>query len=162
MNKKQTDILKDYILHSALHMLTLEEQWLKQICAKDLSVRELHVIEAVVCLSDSGRNTMAEIARYLRLSPASLTAAVNVLVKKEYLEREYSVKDRRVIYVKATDSGNAANRKYLDFVKNMMYYIGKDLDEQSADKLIEAVLKISDFFEKGAAGELIAQEFNNC
>ena len=80
MNKKQIDILNDYFLHTALHLLTLEEQCLRKACSKDLSIRELHVLEAVSSLRGAGRNTMAEIARYLHLSPASLPTAVNVLV----------------------------------------------------------------------------------
>ena len=41
MNKKQIDILNDYFLHSALHMMSLEEQCLRKVCADDLSIREL-------------------------------------------------------------------------------------------------------------------------
>ena len=105
MKKKQIDILNDYFLHTALHLLTLEEQCLRKACSKDLSIRELHVLEAVSSLRGSGRNTMAEIARYLHLSPASLTTAVNVLVKKEFVTRSYSPVDRRVIYVELSESG---------------------------------------------------------
>ena len=149
MNKKQTDILNDYFLHSALHLLTLEEQCLRKKCAEDLSLRELHVIEAVEALSESGKNTMAEIARYLRLSPASLTTAVNVLVKKEYLVRDYSPVDRRVIYVRLTEKGKAANRIYLDFVREMICCITEDIDEQSADRMIESLMKMGEYLEEG-------------
>lgn len=148
MNKKQTDILNDYFLHSALHLITLEEQCLRKICAEDLSIRELHVLEAVSALTESGRNTMAEIARYLRLSPASLTTAVNVLVKKEYIVRDYSPVDRRVIYVKLTEKGTDANRKYLDFVKEMICRVTGDLDEQTADGMIESLLKLCEYLEE--------------
>lgn len=150
MNKKQLDILNDYFLHSALHLMTLEEQCLRKKCAKDLSIRELHVIEAVAALTEKGKNTMAEIARYLHLSPASLTTAVNVLVRKEYLLREYSAVDRRVIYVQLTDQGMEANRRYLDFVREMICSITKDLDEQSADSMIAALLSLSEYLESGA------------
>lgn len=150
MNKKQTDILNDYFLHSALHLLTLEEQCLRKSCAADLSVRELHVIEAVAALSESGNNTMAEIARYLHLSPASLTTAVNVLVKKEYIVRDYSPVDRRVIYVRLTEKGTAANRCYLDFVRDMICRVTEKVDEQSADSMIEAMLRLSEYLEDGS------------
>ena len=150
MNKKQTDILNDYFLHSALHLLTLEEQCLRKSCASDLSVRELHVIEAVAALGESGKNTMAEIARYLHLSPASLTTAVNVLVKKEYIVRDYSPVDRRVIYVRLTEKGIDANRSYLDFVREMICRVTENVDEQSADSMIEAMLKLSEYLEGGA------------
>lgn len=149
MNKKQIDILNDYFLHSALHMMTLEEQCLRKVCAEDLSVRELHVIEAVSVLRSQHRNTMAEIAKYLHLSPASLTTAVNTLVRKEYLERDYSPADRRVIFVETTEKGAEANRKYLDFVRQMIWYISRDIDEQTSDTMIEAILKLSEFLESG-------------
>ena len=67
MNKKQNDILTDYMLHSALHFITLQEQYLRRVCEKDLSLRELHVLEAVASLEDAKKNTMAEVARYLHL-----------------------------------------------------------------------------------------------
>lgn len=154
MNKKQTEILSDYVLHTALHMITLEEQCLKRVCASDLSVRELHVIEAVSSLSNAGKNTMAEVAKYLHVSPASLTSAVNVLVKKGYIVREYSPIDRRVIYITLTESGEVVNRKYLDFVRDLMLYIGRDLDEETADRMIDTIMKAVDYFERAADGDL--------
>lgn len=153
MNKKQTDILNDYVLHSALHLITLEEQYLRKTCEKDLSLRELHVLEAVSSLEDTKKNTMAEIARYLKLSPASLTTAVNTLVKKKYLVREYSSDDRRVIYVELTETGRDANRKYLEFVKKLVVFIGKDLDEAAADGMIESLIKVNEYLEKSEENE---------
>ena len=150
MNKKQIDILNDYFLHSALHVLSMEEQCLRRACAKDLSIRELHVLEAVASLRCHGKNTMAEIARYLHLSPASLTTAVNVLVKKGYVSRSYSPNDRRVIFVDLTDAGEEANRKYLDFVREMILEVGRDLDEESADSMISSILNLSDYLESNA------------
>ncbi|MBQ2545707.1 MAG: MarR family transcriptional regulator [Clostridia bacterium] len=150
MNKKQIDILNDYFLHTALHLLTLEEQCLRKACSKDLSIRELHVLEAVSSLRGAGRNTMAEIARYLHLSPASLTTAVNVLVKKEFVTRSYSPVDRRVIYVELTESGEASNRKYLDFVRDMIRTVGRDLDEENTDAMIASILSLTEYLEKNA------------
>lgn len=152
MNKKQIDILNDFFLHSALHMMTLEEQCLRKVCEPDLSIKELHVIEAVSCLSGEGGNTMAEIAKYLHISPASLTTAVNVLVQKKYIDREYSSDDRRVILLTLTESGMNANRRYLDFVRKIIYYIGRDLDEGASDAMIGALLKLSECLENGADG----------
>lgn len=148
MNKKQIDILNDYFLHSLLRLISQEEQCLRRLCAPDLSIRELHVIEAAACLFRDERSTMAEIARYLHLSPASLSTAVNVLVKKGYLEREYSSEDRRVIRIRLTETGEAANRAYLDFVRNMIYEISSDLDEDVADQMIETFFRLSDYLDR--------------
>ena len=130
--------------------MTLEEQCLRKACSKDLSIRELHVLEAVSSLRGSGRNTMAEIARYLHLSPASLTTAVNVLVKKEFVTRSYSPVDRRVIYVELSESGEEANRKYLDFVRDMIRTVGRDLDEENTDAMIASIISLTEYLEKNA------------
>ena len=144
------EILNDYFLHSVLHLLSLEEQCLRKICAKDLSIRELHVLEAVSSLRESGRNTMAEIARYLHLSPASLTTAVNVLVKKNYVSRRYSPTDRRVIYVDLSETGEEANRKYLDFIRDLIGEVSRGMDEESADSMISSILSLSEYLENNA------------
>lgn len=148
MNKKQIDILNDYFLHSALRLISQEEQCLRRICSPDLSIRELHVVEAVAHLQTDSRSTMAEIARYLHISPASLTTAVNVLVKKGYLDRMYSAEDRRVIHVRLTEAGEKANRTYLDFVRQMLYDVSSDLDEDVADQMIEVLLRLSDYLDR--------------
>ena len=153
MNEKQIDLLNDYFLHSALHLLTMEEQCLRKACSRDLSLRELHVLEAVASLRSSARNTMAEIARYLRLSPASLTTAVTVLVKKGYLNRRYSPNDRRVIFVDLTGTGEAANRRYLDFIREMILTVGGGLDEEAADSIISSILRLSDYLASNADEE---------
>ena len=46
---------------------------------------------------------MANIARNLSLTPGALSVAVNALVNKGYLERSYTAKDRRVIYITVTE-----------------------------------------------------------
>ena len=150
MNQKQIGILNDYFLHSALRLLSLEEQCLRRSCSKDLSVRELHVLEAVSSLRSSGKNTMAEIAKYLHLSPASLTTAINVLVNKGYVARSYSPVDRRVIFVELTETGEDANRRYLDFVRDMILSVADGLDEESADTLISTILNLSEYLEANA------------
>ncbi|MBR4000075.1 MAG: winged helix-turn-helix transcriptional regulator [Clostridia bacterium] len=150
MNKKQTETLNDFFLHSALYLLTLEEQCLRKCCASDLSIRELHVLEAVSEQTKTGKNTMAEIAKYLKLSPASLTTAVNVLVKKGYIVRDYSPLDRRVIFVRLTEKGSEANSRYLDFVRDMIGSACENLDEAGAEKTIEVMTKLREYLEEGA------------
>jgi len=147
LEKRQREKLNYFFVHIFNQILSWEESSFKEMGLSDLSLRELHVIEAVSSLEGSGKNSMAEVARYLKLSPASLTTAVNVLVKKQYLEREYSPNDRRVIFVRLTPKGVEANVRYLGFVKDMIREVGDDLDEQTADRMIEFIYKLSEYLE---------------
>ncbi|MFF8772423.1 helix-turn-helix domain-containing protein [Kitasatospora sp. NPDC015120] len=50
-------------------------------------------------LSEDGRRTAAELARRLRVSPASVSVAVNSLVENGYIRRERDPQRRRDVYV---------------------------------------------------------------
>nr|WP_235980470.1 helix-turn-helix domain-containing protein [Streptomyces albidus (ex Kaewkla and Franco 2022)] len=50
-------------------------------------------------LSEDGRRTAAELTRRLRVSPASVSVAVNYLVQHGYVRRERDPQRRRDIYV---------------------------------------------------------------
>jgi len=79
--------LNDFFVRAFNNLLILEEAYLRKHCAADLSVREVHVLSAVEKLSSEQKNTMANVAKFLCVSPGSLTTSVNTLVTKGYLER---------------------------------------------------------------------------
>ncbi|GGP14669.1 GbsR/MarR family transcriptional regulator [Nonomuraea glycinis] len=55
-------------------------------------------------LSEEGRRTAAELARRLKVSPASVSVAVNYLVDQGYVRRERDPRRRRDIYVVDDDA----------------------------------------------------------
>ncbi|WZI06378.1 winged helix-turn-helix domain-containing protein [Streptomyces rimosus] len=52
-----------------------------------------------LALSEDGRRTAAELTRRLKVSPASVSVAVNFLVQHGYVRRERDPQRRRDIYV---------------------------------------------------------------
>lgn len=76
-------------------VMRLEEQELLKGPFKNLSVSEMHVIEAACDGQDKGSNSMAALAARLRVSAGTLTIAVKTLEQKGYLLRERSRSDRR-------------------------------------------------------------------
>lgn len=90
MTDAQRIYLNDFFVHVFNRILVWEEHALSQVGAQDLSVKELHVLEAVSDLTVQARNTMTAIAEALSIRVSSLTTAVNTLVRKGYLERAAS------------------------------------------------------------------------
>lgn len=146
MNAEQNRLLNDFFVHIFNQILAWEEQTLKETGTTDLSVREMHVIEAISNLEGTGQNTMANIAKVLCISPGSLTTAVNVLVNKGYLERRYTPKDRRVVFVVPTEKGAHVNALHEDFHRRMCDMVGEELNEEQWDVLLSALQKIERFF----------------
>ncbi len=136
MNSNQSDILQDFFLLSALRLVQLEESALRKICGDDLSLKELHVIEAVFSLSREGGNTMTKLSRYLHISPASVTTSVSALVRKGYMERSFSDSDRRNIHASLTPRGEEVCSRYVDFIRRMVVDCCGDLDDRDCDAYI--------------------------
>ena len=120
MTAEQERYFKSFLDHMFDHIMDLEERALHHVGADDLSVRELHVLDAVGERMADGRNTMTGIADGLSIQVSSLTVAVNTLVRKGYLVRERENRDRRVIRVLLTEKGAEASRVHTQFYGRVM------------------------------------------
>ena len=146
MTQPQEQALNYFFVHVFNQIMACEEQALKNIGAKDLSVKELHVLEAVNDLSQEDRNTMSQIANALSIRVSSLTAAVNTLVRKGYLERSGEPHDRRVIRIWLTSKGKEANDHHARFHGSMVESAASRLDEEELDILLRSLDGLNHFF----------------
>ena len=76
-------------------ILTIEESELQKSQFDDLSIKEMHTIEAIGLHNE---RTSSEVAKRLSITVGTLTVAINNLEKKGYVERVRSEKDRRIVY----------------------------------------------------------------
>ena len=146
MTEQQQEKLNDFFVGVFNQILAWEGQTIRNIGVEDLSIRELHVIEAVSTLSKFGKNTMANIAKNISVSPGALSVSVNALVKKGYLERSYTAKDRRVIYITVTEKGKEVNEYHEAFHYEMIQAVGEQLDENELNTIFGALDKLKEFF----------------
>ena len=131
------------VFHS---ILRIEAQDLKAAGYKDLSISEMHVIEAVCLLEAQGKNNARDIAESLVITPGSLTAAINVLEKKGYLLRRPDPADRRRIRISATAEARKAEAAHRRIHEQMIEEVAKNLDPQELQILLRALQSISKFF----------------
>ena len=146
MTDAQEKYLNDFFVHIFNKILAWEEQALSNVGAADLSVKELHVLEAVSDLTAQSRNTMTAIADALSIRVSSLTAAVNTLVRKGYLERRGEPGDRRVVRIRLTEKGEQANQLHSRFHADMIAGVAQGLNEEELDVLVHSLEQLSRFF----------------
>ncbi|MBR5614656.1 MAG: winged helix-turn-helix transcriptional regulator [Clostridia bacterium] len=146
MDNKQGERLNYFLVHVFNHILSWEEGSFKEMGISDLSLRELHVIEAVCNLKDVGKNRMSDIAGYLSITPGSLTTSVNTLVKKGYLVRENHNDDRRVVLIVPTVEAEKVNALHARFHSEMIQGIANALDADEVEVLVKALDNLSVFF----------------
>lgn len=118
----------------------IEEYSIKQGAFSDLSITEIHTIEAVGLY---GSKTMSEVAAELGITMGTLTIAVDKLIKKDYLERSRSSSDRRIVNVSLTKRGKLAYRIHEKFHIDMVKAIMMDFTPQEEEVLLTALSKLN-------------------
>lgn len=124
-------------------VLDLEEKALITEEFHDLSIHDMHVIEAIGLEEPKNMSTAA---RVLSVTMGTLTIAVNSLVKKEYVDRVRSNKDRRVVLISLTEKGRRAFAHHRQFHENMVGAIMERLNEQELEVLVKALGHLEKYF----------------
>ncbi len=124
-------------------ILDIEEQALKDRGITDLSMNEMHTIEAI---GYEGSKTMSETAEILKITLGTLTTSVNRLVKKGYVQRLQDEKDRRIVLIKLTEKGQNAYKTHEDFHMEMVEKMLVDLNLEEDKALISSLEKLKEFF----------------
>lgn len=138
--------LNDFFVDIFNDILRLEEDSLAKGNFKNLSVNEIHVIEAVCDSESTGTNTMKLLSNKLMITASSLTIAVKTLEQKGYLVREKDKEDKRKVTVASTKLGNEAYEHHKLFHKDLIASVSKTLNEAEMAALTLALGTLHRFF----------------
>lgn len=126
----------------------MEQQMLTSAKNFDLSIREIHFLDAV------GRDkeqfplgkTISELAECLGITLPSVTLAVNKLQKKGFLVKERSVSDGRIVHIHLTREGQKVYRLHRLFHTRMVNAVAAELSQEEKNALTSGVRKMRNFF----------------
>ena len=124
--------------------MKIEEESLIKDEFKDISMNDMHIIEAV---GDGEPKNMSSIARIVGVTVGTLTIAMNNLVKKGYVIRTRSEKDRRVVLISLADKGKKAFRRHEEFHLQMVQAMRQGLDDEQCRVLMQAMKNLRTHFE---------------
>jgi DNA-binding MarR family transcriptional regulator len=140
---KTISVLNELLVDIFNDILTIEQRALSEGEFKDLSITEIHTIEAIGMYE---ARSMSEIAKDLKITVGTLTTAIANLVKKGYVERKRVAEDRRVVLIQLTKRGKLAYRIHDMFHKDMIKATIQDLSEQEEQVLVGSLEKLNIFF----------------
>ncbi len=140
---KRKKVLNELLVQIFNDILQIEEQALKKGVLNNLSVTEIHTIEAIGMYTE---RTMSEVAQDLKITVGTLTTAINKLIKKGYVERKRIEEDRRVVLIKLTKSGKLAFRLHEKFHNDMINATIEGLSEEEENVLVSSLDRLNEFF----------------
>ena len=123
-------------------ILYIEEKALKEGSFNDVSITEVHTIEAIGMYE---KKMMSEVAKNLDITVGTLTVAVNKLVKKDYVQRFKSEDDKRIVLIGLTKKGRLLYRVHDKFPKDMVRETINGMSEDETRILAEALGRLNDF-----------------
>ena len=138
--------LNELLVELFHEIIDIEEKFIrKDKRYNKMTTNEMHVIEAIGL--GEGK-TMSTVAKALNVTLGTLTISVNSLVKKGYVDRVRSEKDRRVVLVSLTKSGIQAYKHHAKFHEEMIQSILQNLETDEQEVLHKALHKLNCFFKQ--------------
>ena len=114
----------------------------------DLTLRELHLLVEICAAVDAGRDNRASaIAAALRVTAGTLTASVNQLEAKGYLERARDSGDKRSVRLRPTEKGREIDRRHAEFHRELVEAVADRLEPREAEALVRGLMGIAAFFQ---------------
>ena len=136
-------VLNELLVTIFNDILEIEQTALQQGVLNDLSVTEIHTIEAIGMYK---ARTMTEVANDLNITVGTLTTAITKLVKKDYVERTRGEEDRRSVMIALTRKGKLAYRVHERFHQDMINETINGLTDEEEEVLIRSLEKVNKFF----------------
>ncbi len=124
----------------------LEEGILHSMSGRELSISEMHLLEAVGEKKDEGI-PLYELAQRMELSAPTVTVAVSKLVKKGFVIKSKSEKDKRSVIVELTRTGKKMNAAHRYFHEQMVRDINKLLNPEEREGLLRGIQQLNRFFQ---------------
>ncbi len=140
---KAYDTINEMLVNLFTEVWEAEEKAIITDEFKDITNNDMHIIEAIG-LGDG--NNMTRIANKLHITIGALSTSMNSLVQKDYVVRERSETDRRVVNIKLTQKGEAAFHHHQQYHIQLTEAVLNDLSEEEIPVLTNVLGKLTTFF----------------
>lgn len=125
------------LLVSLFHdILDIEEDSLITEDFKDITVNDMHVIEAI---GVEEPKPSSAVAKKLDITMGTLTKSIDGLTNKNYVNRERSTEDKRVVLLSLTPKGIDAYHHHAGFHKDMIKAVMGQLEEDEIAVLTKSL-----------------------
>lgn len=140
--QKNRAIINELFVDLFNNILLLEGRYLKKMGINDLSISEMHILEAI------GRKenpAMGDVAQQVLLTNGTVTTAVKRLEEKGYAERRKDDQDRRVIQVRLSDKERQDEAAHGQFHQMLLNEVCRSTDVLADESLINSLRGLQAF-----------------
>lgn len=144
MQNEYEKSLNEMLVEGFRAVLQIEERQIRSAHGIDLTINELHMIEAIGKRASGIQ--VKDIARELQITLPSVSVATQKLEKKGYITRSRGIEDGRSVRIELTRKGKRINTIHAYFHERMVRSITETLPEEDRDVFFNAISKLDQFF----------------
>lgn len=124
-------------------IMNIEEEALITGEFTDITINDMHVIEAI---GTGEPKPSSVVAKTLSVTMGTLTKSIDRLTRNEYVLRERSEEDKRLVLLSLTEKGMRADVHHQNFHKEMIRAGLAQFNEQETKILLESLGGLADYF----------------
>lgn len=102
--------LEECLLNSYSRIVFNEVNILKSL--SDITIKEIRTLDIISRLEKNGKNNATNVASVLGITLGTLTTNIDRLIKKELVEKDKLLSDKRTIVLTVTQSGKKVLKSY--------------------------------------------------
>lgn len=142
-NMEMGETLNNLLVTLFRDIMNIEQDAL--ICGEftDITVNDMHVIEAIDCAESKPSSV---IAKKLSVTMGTLTKSIDRLTRTGYVLRERSEADKRLVLLSLTEKGKRAYAHHMKFHEDMIRAAMAQFNKQEAGILIYSLQGLVDYF----------------
>ena len=143
INMELDTILNTLLVKLFSDIMNIEEETLISGEFTDITINDMHVIEAV---GTGDPKPSSVVAKRLSVTMGTLTKSVDRLVRNKYVLRERSEEDKRLVLLSLTERGKRADKRHQRFHREMIEAVMAQFDQQEKKILLESLGGLADYF----------------
>ena len=128
-------------------ILWIEENELRKSTFNDLTIKEMHAIDAITMYN---HQTISQVGEKLHLTPGTMTSMADRLIRKGYVERIRDKDDRRIVRLRLTKRGRVLYRAHRAFHNMMVERFLKGMNDEEMKVVKKALQNLEDFVDEHA------------
>lgn len=135
------------LVEAYYNILWTEEAALRKLTSNQISINEMHLLE---CVGKGGKEgvTNRAIAQTMRITPPSVTSAVNKLEKKGLLRKLHNSADGRQVRVVLTSAGRTLDDCHRRYHNKMVERLAENFTEEEQQMLLQGIRRLNRFFQE--------------
>jgi DNA-binding MarR family transcriptional regulator len=131
--------MNDNLVDVFNNVMWMEEAALQRSDFSDISLKDMHTIDAISMYDDKSASQVAQI---MHLTPSAMTSVIDKLVAKGYVERRRSSRDRRVVKLGLTHKGRIVYRAHQGFHRDLSHHLLADMAPEEMTVVQRAIANL--------------------